>query len=137
MHKLLLTYFSRSVRNIRYMSLNFPGNQLYRQNVQHLYIGRIASIYPMCCIYISNTLYLYIQRHRHIDAKRTEKRKTFKTSNADDLTHTPEIPDAPPLAGKILRKYPELLQEAFREIRRRIEPDHITDFIDTALTFFQ
>ncbi|RGS35169.1 hypothetical protein DWX97_17070 [Bacteroides cellulosilyticus] len=94
MHKLLLTYFSRSVRNIRYMSLNFPGNQLYRQNVQHLYIGRIASIYPMCCIYISNTLYLYIQRHRHIDAKRTEKRKTFKTSNADDLTHTPEIPDA-------------------------------------------
>jgi hypothetical protein len=23
-----------------------------------------------------------------------KKRKTFKTSNADDLTHTPEIPDA-------------------------------------------
>lgn len=63
--------------------------------MQHLYIGRVASIYPMCCIYISNTLYLYIQRHRHIDAKRTEKRKTFKTSNTDDLTHTPEIPDAP------------------------------------------
>lgn len=35
------------------------------------YIGHAASIYRTCRIYISDAQYLYIQRHRYIDAKRT------------------------------------------------------------------
>ena len=68
---------------------------IQKQGIKDKYIGHAASIYRTCCIYMSDVSHLYIQRHRHIDAKRTEKRKTFKTSNTDDLTHTPKIPDAP------------------------------------------
>ena len=35
------------------------------------YIGHVASIYRTRHIYISDAQYLYIQRHRYIDAKRT------------------------------------------------------------------
>jgi len=35
-----------------------------------LYIGRVASIYRACCIYISDASHLYIQRYPYIDAKR-------------------------------------------------------------------
>ena len=39
--------------------------------ILYLYIGRVASIYRMYSIYISDMQYLYIQRHPYIDAKRT------------------------------------------------------------------
>jgi len=35
----------------------------------HLYIGRVASVYRTCRIYISDVQYLYIQHHRYIDVK--------------------------------------------------------------------
>lgn len=38
--------------------------------VLRLYIGRVASIYRACCIYISDASHLYIQRYPYIDAKR-------------------------------------------------------------------
>ena len=34
--------------------------------VLRLYIGRVASIYRACCIYISDALYLYIQWYPYI-----------------------------------------------------------------------
>lgn len=39
--------------------------------ILYLYIGRVASIYRTCCIYMSDVSHLYIQRHRYIDAKGT------------------------------------------------------------------
>ena len=43
----------------------------YISDVLHLYIGRVASIYRMYSIYISDMQYLYVQYHRYIDAKIT------------------------------------------------------------------
>ena len=43
----------------------------YISDVLHLYIGRVASIYRMYSIYISDMQYLYIQRHPYIDTKKS------------------------------------------------------------------
>ena len=44
---------------------------LYTCSLLEVYIGRVASIYRTCCIYMSDVSHLYIQRHRYIDAKGT------------------------------------------------------------------
>ena len=43
---------------------------LLTMGMLRLYIGRVASIYRACCIYISDASHLYIQRHPYIDARR-------------------------------------------------------------------
>ena len=44
---------------------------MQKQGMKDKYIGHAASIYRTRHIYISDAQYLYIQRHRYIDAKRT------------------------------------------------------------------
>lgn len=44
---------------------------IQKQGIKDKYIGHVASIYRTRHIYISDAQYLYIQRHRYIDAKGT------------------------------------------------------------------
>ena len=47
----------------------WKGIRVNISDMPHLYIGRVASVYRTCCIYISDVQYLYIQHHRYIDVK--------------------------------------------------------------------
>ena len=63
----------------------------YISDVQHLYIGRAASIYRTCHIYISDMQYLYIQYHRYIAARRgkmKEKRSAFLIQMIEHIGHS-------------------------------------------------
>ena len=52
---------------------------IQKQGIKDKYIGHAASIYRTCRIYISDAQYLYIQRHRYIDAKRTGWKRSNRT----------------------------------------------------------
>lgn len=60
------------------------GRKQYRVRLQHLYILRVASIYPMCSRYISNIQQLYVLRASHISPiyKQKFKYENYKNGKA-------------------------------------------------------
>ena len=67
-------------RYLNLVHLKLPVHELKLSRELAVYIGRAASIYRTCRIYISDMQYLYIQYHRYIDARRgkmKEKRSAF------------------------------------------------------------